>query len=58
MLKNIWASISMRTKLRILNSNMKSILFYVCETWRTTQMIQQKIQTFFNTCLRHIYKIR
>ena len=58
MLKNIWASreISMRTRLRIFNSNVKPILLYGCETWRTTQTMQQKIQTFFNTCLRRIYK--
>ena len=57
MLKNIWASagISMRTKLRIFKSNVKSVLLYGCETWRTTQTIQQKIQTFFNTCMRRIY---
>ena len=30
----------------------------LCETWRTTQTMQQKIQTFFNTCLRCIYKIQ
>ena len=60
MLKNIWASggISMITKFRILNSNVKSFLLYGCETWRTTQTMQQKIQTFFNTCLRRIYKIQ
>ena len=60
MLKNIWASggISMRTKLRIFNSNVKSVLLYRCETWWTTQTMQRKIQTFFNTCLRRIYKIQ
>ena len=60
MLKNIWASggISMRTKLHIFNSNVKSVLLYGCETWRTTQTMQRKIQTFFNTCLRRIYKIQ
>ena len=59
-LKNIWASggISMRTKLRIFNSSVKSVLLYGCETWRTTQTMQQKIQTFLNTCLRRIYKIQ
>ena len=59
MLKNIWASggISMRTKLHIFNSNVKSVLLYGCETWRTTQTTQQKIQTFLNTCVRRIYKI-
>ena len=60
MLKNIWGSrrISMRTNLRIFNSNMKSVLLYGCEEWRTTQTMQQKIQTFFNTCLRLMYKIQ
>ena len=48
----------MRTKLRIFNSNVKSVLLYGCETWRTTKTMQQKIQTFFNTCLRRIYKIQ
>ena len=59
MLKNIWASrgISMRTKLRIFNSSMKSVMLYGCKTWHTTQTMQQKIQTFFSTCLRLIYKI-
>ena len=60
MLKNIWASggINRRTNLRILNSNVKSVLLFGCETWRTTQTMQRKIQTFFNTCLRRIYKIQ
>nr|KAG5696904.1 hypothetical protein BaRGS_015868 [Batillaria attramentaria] len=60
MLKNVWASkvISIRTKLRIFNSNVKSVLLYGCETWRTTKTMQQKIQTFLNTCLRRIFNIR
>ena len=60
MLKNIWASggISMRAKLCIFNSIVKSVLLYGCETWRTTQTMQQTIQTFLNTCLRRIYKIQ
>ena len=39
MLKNIWSSkeIRTRTKLRIFNSNVKSVLLYGCETWRTTK---------------------
>jgi hypothetical protein len=34
-LQKVWKSsdISLRTKLRIFNSNMKSILLYGCETW-------------------------
>nr|KAG5689681.1 hypothetical protein BaRGS_006306 [Batillaria attramentaria] len=60
MLKNIWASkvISTRTKLRIFNFNVKSVLLYRCETWRITKTMQQKIQSFFNTCLRRIFNIR
>ena len=56
--ENQHGGISMRTKLRIFNSNVKSVLLYGCETWRTTQTMQRKIQTFFNTCLRRIYKIQ
>nr|KAG5703814.1 hypothetical protein BaRGS_031448 [Batillaria attramentaria] len=60
MLKNVWASkvVSIRTKLRIFNSNVKSVLLYGCETWRTTKTMQQKIQTFLNTCLRRIFNFR
>jgi hypothetical protein len=59
-LKNVWASIqiSMKTKLRIFNSNVKSVLLYRCETWRTTKTMLLKIQTFSNTCLSHIYNTR
>ena len=60
MLKNIWASggINMRTKLCVFNLNVKSILLYGCETWRTTPTMQQQIQAFFNASLRCIYKIQ
>ncbi|XP_062587192.1 uncharacterized protein LOC134248835 [Saccostrea cucullata] len=60
MLKNIWASkiIPITTKLRILNSSVKSILLYGAETWRMTKATLQKIQTFYNTCLRRIFNIR
>jgi hypothetical protein len=59
MLKKLWASrqIGEKTKLRIFNSNVKSVLLYGCETWRMTKTTTQKIQTFFNTCLRRIYNI-
>ena len=60
MLKNIWSSkeIRTRTKLSIFNSKVKSVLLYGCKTWRTTKTMLQKIQTFFNPCLRRIYNIR
>ena len=60
LLKKIWGSteISTGTKLRIFNSNVKSMLLYGCETWRTTRALHQKIQCFVNTSLRRILGIR
>jgi len=54
--RNIWKSKEMRTetKLRIFNSNVKSVLLYGSETWRYTKKALQKIQTFINSCLRCI----
>jgi hypothetical protein len=51
-------NISRTTNLRIFNSNVKSILLYGAETWGTTKTVLQKIQTFYNTCLRRIFNIR
>ena len=58
-LKNIWSSkeISRRTKLRLFNSNIKPILLYGSETWRTTKTTITKVQTFINNCLRRILNI-
>ena len=58
-LNKIWKSktISLNTKLKIFNSNVKSILLYGSETWRTTKYITNKLQTFTNHCLRHILRI-
>ena len=59
MLRNVWTSkeISTKTKLRIFNSNVKAVLLYGSETWRTTKKMLQKVQTFINICLRRIYRI-
>jgi hypothetical protein len=47
-LQKIWKSndISLRTILRIFNSNVKTILLYGCETWEVTQEIRKKITEF------------
>ena len=60
MLKKVWTSkeISTETKMRIFNSNVKSVLFYGCKTWKTTGKVQRRLQTFLNTCLRRIFGIR
>ncbi|XP_024868629.1 uncharacterized protein LOC112452576, partial [Temnothorax curvispinosus] len=46
-LGNIWASsvYSIGTKLRIFNSNVKSVLLYGCETWKITASITRSLQT-------------
>lgn len=59
MLKNVWSSKELTTtaKLQIFRSKLKSVLFYGAETWRMTKKTLSKIQTFLDTCLRHILKI-
>ncbi|XP_028649227.2 LOW QUALITY PROTEIN: uncharacterized protein LOC114645554 [Erpetoichthys calabaricus] len=59
-LKNIWASreLTLTTKIRLFNTNVKSVLLYGAETWRTTKNTTRRIQTFTNTCLRKILHIR
>ena len=60
MLRNIWRAkqIKTNTKLRIFNSNVKAILFYGSETWRSTQKTLKRIQTFINKCLRRILHLK
>ncbi|VDP44917.1 unnamed protein product [Schistosoma margrebowiei] len=59
-LRNIWNSkqLSTNTKVRIFNTNVKTVLLYGPQTWRTTKAIIQKIQVFINSCLRKILQIR
>nr|KAG5713137.1 hypothetical protein BaRGS_007664 [Batillaria attramentaria] len=59
-LKPVWraTTISTNTKLRIFNSNVKSVLFYGSETWRAINTSTAKIQTFINGCLRQILHLR
>jgi hypothetical protein len=59
-LKNIWKSkeLTQHTKVRLFNSNVKPVLLYGAETWRTTVSTNKKVQTFINTCLRRILQVR
>ena len=43
---------------KILISNVKSLLLYGAETWRTAKAMLSKIQRFINYCLRKIMNIR
>ena len=58
-LRNIWSSriISTATKLRLFNSNVKSVLLYSSESWKLTKTNTHRIQTFVNNCLRKILHI-
>ena len=59
-LRNIWRSgqIKEKTKIRIFNSNVKSVLLYGSETWRTTKATNMKLQVFVNRCLRTILRVQ
>ena len=58
-LRPIWLSsqLSSNTKILIFNTNVKSVLLYGSETWKTTKSLQSKLQVFVNKCLRYILKI-
>ena len=57
-LSNAWKAfkISISTKIRLFNSNVKSVLLYGYETWKTTQGVINKLQVFVNRCLRKFLK--
>ena len=59
-LRQIWRSkaLSVRNKIRIFNTNVKSVLLYSSKTWRVTNTTINKLQTFTNRCLRNILNIR
>ncbi|XP_052271879.1 uncharacterized protein LOC127872592 [Dreissena polymorpha] len=55
----IWSSKALfqRSKARIFNTNVKAVLLDGSETWRVTNTITNKIQTFVNKYMRHILNI-
>ena len=54
LLNTVWGSeiYCLSTKLRIFNSNVKSVLLYGAETWWMTEKLRARLQTFVNKCLR------
>jgi hypothetical protein len=56
----VWRNhnISKGVKMRIFSTNLKSVLLYDCETWKTTNQITRRLQTFINKCLRRIMNIK
>ena len=51
-------NVLLRTKIRIFNSNVKSVLLYGCETWNASQNCIRKVQVFIFSCLRKLLKIK
>ena len=58
-LQNIWKSnlYTTKTKIRLYNSNVKSIQLYGSECWRVVKGDMAKIDAFHNRCLRKICRI-
>ena len=58
-LKNVWNSSVYRrkTKLKIFESNVISVLLYGCEAWKMNKYNEKRIDTFIQKCLRRILKI-
>ncbi|VDP16400.1 unnamed protein product [Schistosoma margrebowiei] len=59
-LENIWNPKQRTTnvKMRIFNTNVKTILLYGAETWRTITIIIKKVRVFINSCLLKILNMR
>lgn len=55
----IWLTkeLSLKTKIRLFNSNVKSILLYGCESWSMNKKERNEIQVLINKCLRRILGI-
>ncbi|KAI8507720.1 hypothetical protein Bbelb_151000 [Branchiostoma belcheri] len=58
-LQTIWKlkQYSLTTKIRLYNSNVKSVLLYGSESWRMTKTDMRKINSFQNSCLRKICNV-
>ena len=58
-LRNIWKSnvYSLKTKVRLFNSNVISVLLYGCQSWRVNKNDMDKMDVFQTKCLRRICNI-
>ena len=58
-LHKVWNSkkLVLKTKIRLYNSNVKSVLLYGAECWRTVKTETKQLNAFHNSCLRRICKI-
>ena len=58
-LRSIWRSkkYSLKTKMLLYNSNVKSVLLYGSESWRVVKTDTRRMEVFHNRCLRRICQI-
>ena len=58
-LRPIWKSnqYSLKTKVRLYNSGVKSVLLYSSECWRVIKSDMSKLESFHNRCIRKICRI-
>ena len=58
-LKSVWNSSQYRrrTKIKIFETNVLSVLLYGCETWKMNRYNEKRIDIFVQKCLRRILKI-
>ena len=58
-MRTIWNSrqISVATKIKLYKSNVRSVLLYAAETWRTNKKIESKLRGFEGRCLRRILRL-
>ena len=59
MLNKIWRTqkLRLKTKIKIFNSNVKSVLLYGSETWFLTTRLESNLQVFVNKCLKRILNV-
>ena len=60
LLRQIWKSrkISTKTKLRIFQTNVISVLLYGAESWKTTNGLEDRLNAFQRKCLRQTLGLR
>lgn len=58
-LHNVWRSIhyTNRSKIRLFNINVKSVLMYGCEMWKVSKELTNRLQVFIIHCLRKILRM-
>ena len=56
----VWRNlnISKEIKIRTFITNVKSLLLYACETWKTTNLITRRLHIFVNKCFGRIMNIK